>query len=259
MNKFTRILSVWLVLLLFVSAATSATSGSQKASKTEAKGPFNLMFEAVEGGDYVVDVIADTKGRAKFGLLEKNASGMIQEVVTLRKKGEREGDIVELESRCVVVKSTLSPAGLKNYACPKEPQSFLMHRLNPFRIGLYPLYPVNVGDSWPYDVQLGQNGYIKANYKFMKLEGHIAQIDAVIDYQEEIPGMVITRSIINFKGKFWVDVTNSNPVRIEGYLKAKNQPTAKILSAVSFDVEANVKAALRSATVKSASGPRKPS
>lgn len=247
----------WAWLCLVPVSLVSAAKSEKSTPKPSSKGPFQLMFVARDGDVYVMDVTATgVKGRAKFGLFEANATGDIVEVITVTKKADREDDIVELEIQCKVTKSTLKPARLSDYACPKEPQPFLMHRLNPFRIGLYPLIPVNVGDSWPYDVQLGQNGYIKANYKFVKLDGNIAEIDAVVDYLEEIPGLIITRSSINFKGKFWVDVTNSLPVRIEGFLKARNQPTAKLLSAVSFDVETNVKATLRSVTPKKAA-PRK--
>jgi hypothetical protein len=250
--------AVALIPLLLMGAAKAGKPAAKTPPKAEPKGPFTIMFEAPVGAVYVIDVTADVKGRAKFGLLGKDATGTIVETITMTKKADRPNDIVEMETRCQVVKSTLSPAGLKNYACPTTPQPFLMHRLNPFRIGLYPLNPVNVGDSWPYDVQLGQEGFIKATYRFVKLDGNIAEIDATIDYMEEIPGMVITRSSIWFKGKFWVDVTNSNPVRVEGHLKAKNQPTARLLSAVSFDVESEVKAKLRSATRKASTTPAKP-
>jgi hypothetical protein len=248
MSKWTKIVAGAMIPVVLLSAAKSGKVAGKTPTTEPAKGPYNLMFKATDGSKFVMDVTADVKGHAKFGLLGKDATGTIVEVVTMTKKAERPDDIVEMETRCEVVKSTLSPAGLKNYACPSTPQQFLMHRLNPFRIGLYPLFPVNVGDSWPYDVQLGENGFIKANYKFVKLDGNLAEIDATIDYMEDIPGMIITRSSIYFKGKFWIDVTNSYPVRIEGLLKAKNQPTAKVLSGVSFDVESNVKATLRSAS-----------
>jgi len=235
-----------LLLIGLLSGVVLAKAGKPPKEPSPPPTPthYTLKYSPATGAQEHFRITATLDGTAKVGFFTKPAKGTVVEKATLWKAEDLPDGLVKMKTRCKIESSTLSPAFITNYICADESE-FLMHPLNPFNVGLYPLIEVKVEDVWPYYSpweDKGQKGSITGKYKLLSVQDKIAEIEAEIDYENEFSGVLGHREEIHFKGKVYLSTEDGKLKKVVGSGTGKVNPTLGVLSSSGFDVKFTVKA-----------------
>ncbi len=232
------------LLLTLLTGVVSAKPGNPPKESAPPPTLYTLKYTLATGAMEYFRISATLDGTAKVGFFTKVAKGTVVEKATLWKAEDRPDGLVKMKSRCKIESSTLTPAFITGYICADESE-FLMHPLNPFNVGLYPLIEVKPGDVWPYYSpwdDRGQKGSITGKYKLLSVKDKIAEIEAEIDYENEYTGVLGHREEVHFRGKVYLSTENGKLKKVVGSGTGKVNPTLGVISGSGFDVKFTVQA-----------------
>ncbi len=206
---------------------------------------YTIPFTFEEKDTLSIRLIGSVDGNAKVGFIRTKATGETEEILRIRRMKVREDEMWEMIVDCQQKKTTLKPAGLNRFACPKENNTFIMHPLNPFNVGIYPLGAYSPGQTWDYEWswdQKGYKGWVRGHYRLVSVEKDVAKISASIHAYEEYEGALARIQENVFTGTLWTNIKSGKPMKLTGELNSKMTPTALISSLLQFDVSAKITA-----------------
>ncbi|MHA2609276.1 MAG: hypothetical protein V2G48_01595 [bacterium JZ-2024 1] len=204
---------------------------------------YEIPFHFTQKDTLTVQLTASVDGDARVGFLRTKASGEVEQILRIRILKVQADGLWEMIVDCEQKRSTLKPAGLNRFACPKEDNTFLMHPLNPFNVGIYPLGSYAVGDTYDYEWNWdnkGYKGWVRGHYKLVSVNKDTAEISANIHGYEEYSGALARKQENVFTGTLWTNIKTGKPLRLKGELHSTMTPSALISSLLEFDVKAKV-------------------